>query len=86
MYRNEAAKRAYFQNRYKKQKDKYKKNQENYWINKTKTILGKDDVTDEEVKECRNNYYREYRKNHQEEIKNIEDNFWNKQSENLEEA
>lgn len=74
MYKDESAKRAYFRDRYRKNKDMYKNIQSNYWINYAKKRLGKNEVTDEEVRQCKNLYYKEYRKNNPDIIKkNLED-------------
>lgn len=84
MYKDEEVKRMYFKKRYEQNKDSYKQQREAYWVRYAKKKLNKEDVTEEEVKECRNAYYREYRKAHPKETKEIIENFWNKQSEMLE--
>lgn len=76
MYSNEDVKKAYFAERYKKQKDKYKATQAAYWENKTKETLGKDEVTEEEIRQCYNEYFRSYRKKNVERTKKNADNFW----------
>lgn len=83
MYSNEEAKRAYFKKRYREQKNLYKANQYVYWERYAKRQLGKEDVTEEEVKKCRNQYYKEYRDTHKEQIKKINDKFWNNKTEEL---
>lgn len=82
MYKSEEVKKAYFAERYKKNKDKYKANQALYWENKTKELLGKDDVTEEEIKQCYNEYHRKYRQQNAERTKQNTDNFWKRKAEN----
>lgn len=80
MYKSEEAKKAYFAERYRKNKEKYKANQKLYWENKTKEWLGKDDVTEEEIKQCYNNYHKEYRHANPKTIKQNMNNFWERQA------
>lgn len=84
MYKDEEVKKAYFAERYKKNKDKYKANQALYWENKTKELLGKDDVTEEEIRQCYNEYHRKYRKQNAERTKQNTDNFWKRKAESNE--
>ena len=83
MYSSEEAKKAYFQNRYKNQKDRYKINQDNYWKKYAMKKLQKIDVTDEEVKYCKNQYYKEYRDTHKEEVQKTNEKFWNNKAKEL---
>lgn len=83
MYASEDAKRAYFAHRYKYNKDMYKENQNNYWRNYAKKRLGKDDVSDEEIRQCKNAYYREYRQKNKKADAKIKENFWNNYAEQL---
>lgn len=76
MYKNEEDKRAYFKKRYEEHKDKYIKASNNYWYNYACKKLNKDDVTDDEIRLCKNQYYREYRAKHQEEIKATQQRFY----------
>ena len=81
MYKSEDAKREYFRTRYQNNKERYAKANDRYWIKYAKEKLNKEDVTEEEVKLCRNEYYRQYRKNNKESIqKNMED-FWKRKVE-----
>lgn len=77
MFSTEEAKKAYFKDRYANNKDKYKKNAYNTWYNRAKIKFDTEFPTDEQVKETRNEYYREYRKNHPKETKDIMNNFYN---------
>lgn len=84
MYKNEEAKKAYFKDRYQNFKEDYKKANENYWVRYARKRLGKPDVTEDEVRECRNTYYREYRAAHPKETKEIQERFyenWNERNE-----
>ena len=83
LYKDEAVKKAYFQNRYQENKDNYKKQRETYWVRYAKRQLNKDNVTDKEVKECRNAYYREYRRTHKEQTNATLNRFWEKQAQKL---
>ena len=83
MYSNEEAKREYFRNRYRTQKERYKKNQSNYWKNYAIRKLGKEDVTEEEIKHCKNQYYKEYRDTHKEEVEQINNKFWENKAKEL---
>lgn len=81
MYKSEEAKKEYFRKRYQNNKEKYAKATSDFWVKYAREQLGKDDVTDAEIKACKNTYYREYRRTHKEEIKkNIED-FWRRKAE-----
>lgn len=81
MYKSEDVKKAYFAERYRKNKDKYKENQALYWENKTKELLGKSEVTEEEIRQCYNDYHKKYRKRNPEKVKKNMDNFWNRKAE-----
>ena len=83
MYKSEEVKKEYFKKRYNEQKDRYKTNQYNYWKNYARKSLGKPDVTEEEVKACRNQYYKEYRDSHKEQIQKINNKFWENKAEEL---
>ena len=83
MYKDENVKKLYFQNRYKHQKDRYKTNQDNYWKRYTMKKLQKSDVTEEEIKTCKNQYYKEYRDTHKERIQEINNKFWENKAKEL---
>ena len=86
MYSNNDVKKAYFAERYKNNKDKYKVNQNLYWEKKAKEILQRDFVTEEDIRKVYNEYHREYRRKHAEQTKNTTDKFWKKQAEKLKEV
>ena len=76
MYKSADAKKAYFKERYNNNKERYKKANEQHWIKVTREKLGKEDVTEEEVKQVRNEYYKEYRRTHKAEIQKHTEDFW----------
>lgn len=78
MYKDDNVKREYFKQRYANNKDMYKKSRNNYWTNYARKKLNKEDVTDEEIRECRNAYYTEYRKNNPDIIQKNLDDFWSR--------
>lgn len=80
MYKSADAKKAYFQERYKKNKERYAKANKEHWVKYTKKKLNKDDVTEEEIRLCKNEYYREYRREHSTVIKKNMDNFWKRKA------
>lgn len=82
MYKSEEVKKAYFAERYRKNKEKYKANQALYWENKTKETLGKDIVTEEEIRQVYNDYHKQYRKKNPEIIKKNTNDFWGRKAEN----
>ncbi len=83
MYASEDAKKEYFAKRYQFNKDMYKRNQNNYWENYAKRKLEKDEVTEEEIRQCKNAYYREYRQKNKKADNKIKENFWNNYAEQL---
>lgn len=76
MYKNKEDKKAYFRDRYKNHKEDYVKASNNYWFNYACKRLNKTDVTDEEIRQCKNAYYREYRATHPVETKRIQAKFY----------
>ncbi len=76
MYKSEEDKRAYFKERYKTHKDRYVKASNNYWYNYACKRLGKIEVSDEEIRQCKNAYYREYRAAHPVETKQTQARFY----------
>ena len=83
MYKDENVKKEYIKRRYKEQKDRYNINQYNYWANYARKKLNKQDVTEEEIKSCKNQYYKEYRDSHKEQIKKTNERFWKNKAEEL---
>ena len=81
MYKSKEAKQAYFKERYNKNKDKYKKASDNYWVKYTREQLQKDDVTEDEIRLCKNDYYKKYRKAHSTAVKKNMDDFWKRKAE-----
>lgn len=84
MYKNEEVKKAYFAERYRTHKEQYKANQALYWENKAKQALGKDSVTEEEIRQVYNDYHKQYRKRKPEVVKKNTDDFWERKAENNE--
>jgi len=80
MYKSEEAKKEYFRKRYQNNKEKYAKATSDFWVKYTREQLGKDDVTEAEIKACRNAYYREYRRTHRDEVKKNIDDFWKRKA------
>lgn len=76
MYKDENVKKEYFKNHYELNKTRYKQNMKNYWSNYAKKKLQKDDVTEDEIKQCMNEYYKEYRQTHKEQVNKNMENFW----------
>ena len=88
MYASEEAKRAYFKDRYKNFKEDYKAANASYWEKYARKKLNKLEVTEEEIRLCRNEYYREYRAKHPKQTKEIQDRFyenWNERKKESEE-
>lgn len=80
MYKSADAKKAYFQERYKKNKERYAKANEEHWIKYTKKKLNKEDVTEEEIRLCKNEYYREYRQRNKSKVQKNLDDFWQRKA------
>ena len=70
----------YYKDYYTNNKQQMKKNKEKYWVKKTRIKLNKDDVTEEEVKACKNEYYRQYRKNSSEKSSDV---YWTKKAKKI---
>lgn len=80
MYKSEEAKKEYFRKRYQNNKEKYAKATSDFWVKYARKQLGKEDVTDTEIRTCRNAYYREYRRTHRNEVKKNIDDFWKRKA------
>ena len=76
MYKDEDVKKAYFKERYNNNKDMYKQSRTDYWKKYAMKQLQKEEVTEEEIRQCKNNYYRKYRKDNPEIIRRTLHNFW----------
>lgn len=81
MYKSKEAKQAYFKERYKNNKDKYKQASDSYWVKYAREQLQKDDVTEDEIRLCKNDYYKKYRKEHSTAVKKNMDDFWKRKAE-----
>lgn len=68
--------RAYHRNRYANNPNAQKNASSKYWYNKACKILGKENVTDEEVKQVKCNYYKQYRDEHKEKIQSKLNQYW----------
>lgn len=82
MYKNPDDARAYFKNRYQSKKQDYKNNMNNYWYRKAQEKYGVQEPTEEQIKETRNEYYRQYRKDHPVETKQTMERFYENWAEN----
>lgn len=80
MYKSADAKKAYFQERYQNNKDRYKEANKNFWVKYAREQLNKEDVTDEEIRRCKNEYYKQYRREHSTIVKKNMDNFWKRKA------
>ena len=80
MYKSADAKRDYFKKRYENNKEKYAKANEEHWIKYARKTLNKEDVTEDEVRQCKNAYYREYRRNNKKSIEKNMDDFWKRKA------
>ena len=80
MYKSADAKKAYFQERYQNNKDKYKEAHKNFWLKYTREQLQKEDVTEDEIRLCKNDYYKKYRKAHSTAVKKNMDDFWKRKA------
>lgn len=82
MYKNQEDVKEYFRQHYKNHKDEYKTNIHNYWYRKAKVKFGVEEPTEEQIRETRNEYYRNYRKDHPVETKNTVEKFYKNWAEN----
>lgn len=78
MYNSKEKMREYFKKRYADNKERFKIAQANYWVKYAKQQLNKEDVTEEEVKKCKNNYYQHYRDTHKDETNRYARNCYNR--------
>ena len=75
------AKRAYYRERYKRNKYRQIMANEKHWYKKAREKYGKDDVTYDEMIATRNEYYREYRRNNKEKVNASINKFWERKAE-----
>ena len=68
--------RAYHRNRYANNPEAQKSASNKYWHSKACKMLGKNNVSDEEIKQVKNNYYKQYRNEHKEEIEKKMNEYW----------
>lgn len=80
MYKSADAKRDYFKKRYENNKEKYAKANEEHWIKYARKMLNKEDVTEDEVRQCKNAYYREYRQKNKRTVEKNMDDFWKRKA------
>lgn len=77
-------KNEYFRKQYAKDPSKQARANDKYWYNKACKELGKDSLTDEEVREFKNAWYRKYTAQHRAKIKANQDKFYLSQAERKE--
>ena len=68
--------RAYHRIRYANNPNSQKKASSKYWYNKACKILGKESVSENDVKKVKCDYYKQYRDTHKEQIANQRVKYW----------